>query len=199
MWDLLPMCSNIRQSEIENREGFTLVEILIAVAIAAIIVAVVHGSLWGVIRTVDDARERMELSQTARGVLWRMSNEISNAFFGRDMGFSGEEERDGSHRLRFNSTIEGFGDDQKDIKTVKYYVSDSVLYEEVDSVIFPLAEGVDSFFLQYFDGLDWEESWDSETRRKLPKMVEINLGLEGEIFTTAISIPLAIGGIGRKK
>ncbi len=196
MSDLLLMYPDSRRYanyEIRSR-GFTLIEILLAVAIIGIIVAVVYGSLWTVTQTVDDARERMELSQTARGVLWKITNEISNAFSGEEMYFTGVKSKPGSvdeNRLSFNSTVEGFGQEQKDIREIEYYLSRGVLYQEIDGVIFPVVENVDGFSLRYFDGVEWKESWDSKLRGKFPKMVEINLELGGKIFSTAVSIPVA--------
>ena len=189
----------IRDTRYEIRSrGFTLIEILLAVVIIGIIVAVVYGSLWTVTQTVDGARERMELSQTARGVLWKITNEISNAFSGEEMYFTGVKSKPGSvdeNRLSFNSTVEGFGQEQKDIREIEYYLSRGVLYQEIDGVIFPVVENVDGFSLRYFDGVEWKESWDSKLRGKFPKMVEINLELGGKIFSTAISIPVAGGHI----
>ena len=181
-------------SDKQRSRGFTLIEILLAVAIIGIIVAVVYGSVWTVTQTVGDVRERMELSQTARGVLWKITNEISNAFSGEETYFTGTIRKPGSvdeNRLSFNSTVEGFGQEQKDIRKIEYYLSRGVLYRAVDGVIFPVVENVDSFSLRYFDGTEWKESWDSKLRGKLPKMVEINLELGEKIFSTAVSIPVA--------
>ncbi len=177
--------------------GFTLVEILLAVAVLGIIVVMVYGSLWTVTRTVGDARERMELYQTARGLLWRMSSELSNAFVSEEMDFvalkSDKPNSTDTCRLSFSSTSGGFGQDGKDIGRIEYYLSEGILYKAVDGKTFPVVEDVDSFSLLYFDGGQWQESWDSKPGGKLPETVEMNLELKGEIFSTAVSIPLAAG------
>jgi general secretion pathway protein J len=183
----------------QRSAGFTLVEILLAVAILGIIVVMVYGSLWTVTRTVVDARERMELYQTARGFLWRMSGELSNAFVSEEIDFvavkSNEPNSADTYRLSFSSTTGGFGQDSKDIGRIEYYLSEGVLYKAVAGKTFPVVENVDSLSLRYFDGGQWRENWNSKPGSKLPKTVEINLELEGEIFSTAVSIPLA-GGAG---
>ncbi len=182
-------------SDGQRSAGFTLVEILLAVAILGIIVVMVYGSLWTVTRTVGDARERMELYQTARGLLWRMSGELSSAFVSEEMDFvavkSSELNSTDTCRLSFSSTTGGFGQDGKDIGRIEYYLSEGILYKAVDGKTFPVVEDVDSFSLRYFDGGQWQEGWDSKPGGKLPETVEMNLELEGEIFSTAVSIPLA--------
>jgi general secretion pathway protein J len=179
----------------QRSAGFTLVGILLAAAILGIIMAMICGSLWTVTRTVGDARERMELYQIARGFLWRMSGELSNAFVNEKADFvagkSNEFSSADTCRLSFSSTTGGFGKDTKDIGRIEYNLSEGVLYKAVEGMVFPVVEDVDSLGLRYFDGGQWRESWDSKPGGKLPKTVEINLELEGEMFSTAVSIPLA--------
>ena len=52
----------VRDTIDERRSaGFTLIEVIMAVAIIAIIAAMVYSSLWGVMNTIGDTREKMEL------------------------------------------------------------------------------------------------------------------------------------------
>ena len=173
--------------------GFTLVEVIIAIAIVGIIVTVVYGSLWGIMRTIGDARERTELVQTARGILWRMSEEVGNAFInernafaGSDVGFNDYD----SDSISFSSTSRASGPDQKGITGIEYYLSKETLFKSVEGRVFLITEGVDDFILSYFDGTDWRENWDSNLEGKLPKMVGINLWLGGESFSVTVSMPL---------
>ncbi len=182
----------------QRYSGFTLIEVLLAVAITGIIVGVVCGSLRGVMRTVEDARARAEICQTARGVLWRMSGEINNCIMGEDMEFVGESGGIGEADmlcLSFYSAGEGPGSEQSDVNRVEYRLSEGVLYKSISGIAFAVAEKVGGLKLRYFDGAEWQKSWDSEAREKLPVMVEMDFEIQGEFFSTAVSIPVAAGYI----
>jgi hypothetical protein len=164
-----------------------------AVAIIAIIAAMVYSSLWGVMNTIGDTREKMELCQTARSILWRMSGEISNAFINERNCFRGRDAESGdydSDSISLSSTAKGPGLNQKGISRIEYYLEKKTLIKSVDGGVSPIVKDVDDFNLSYFDGLNWVESWDSNLKGKLPKMVEINLWLKGEPFSVSVSLPL---------
>ena len=178
--------------------SFTLIEVLLAVAITGIIAGVIYSSLRGVMKTVEDARARMEISRTARGVLWSMSWEINNCIIGEYMEFVGESEGMGDADmlcLSFCSAGGGPGTEHSDVRQVEYGLSEKILYKSINGVVFAVAEKVDSLELRYFDGAEWQRDWDSEAREKLPLMVEIDIEIQGEFFSTAVSVPVAAGHI----
>ncbi len=173
--------------------GFTLVEVIMAVAIIGIIAAVVYSPLWGVMRTVRDTREKMELCQTARCILWKMSGEISNAFINERNNLTGCDAKSNDYdgdSISFSSTAKGSGPNQKGISRIEYYLDGKTLFKSLDGRVFPIVKDVDDFNLSYFDRLNWTESWDSSLRGKLPKMIEINLWLKGELFSVSVAVPV---------
>jgi type II secretion system protein J len=63
-----------------KKTGFTLIEILIAVAITVTIVSVVYGSYRAASSSAQACEEKMELSQKARAVLEQMVRQIRCAY-----------------------------------------------------------------------------------------------------------------------
>ncbi len=174
--------------------GFTLIEMIVAVAIVGIIAAVVYSSLWGVTRTIGDTREKMELHQAARCILWRMSEEISNAFINERNSFTGSDAESNyycdSDSISFISTSRASGPEQQGTCRIEYYIMEGTLFKSVDGTLSAIIEDADDLGLSYFDGTDWREDWDSNLEGRLPKMIEINLWLKGEPFSVTVSVPL---------
>ena len=177
----------------QRSSGFTLVEMIVAVAIVGIIAAVVYSSLWGVTRTIEDAREKMELHQAARYILWRMSEEISNAFINERNSFTGSDAESNdydSDSISFISTSKASGPEQQGTCRIEYYIVEETLFKSVDGTLSAIIEDADDLDLSYFDGTDWREDWDSNLEGRLPKMIEVNLWLKGEPFSVTVSVPL---------
>ena len=70
------------QSAIRNTQskGFTLLEVLLAMAILAIISTVIYGTFTATARNVEQAEESRDDTDLARTLITRLSDDISNAF-----------------------------------------------------------------------------------------------------------------------
>lgn len=62
-----------------NHRGFTLIEILIAVAILGIVLSTVYASYRGTFRIIHDARSDAEIYTMARNALDRMARDLQSA------------------------------------------------------------------------------------------------------------------------
>ena len=62
-----------------GEKGFTLLEILIAIFILAIIMAIVLGPFTGIMASSREAERKIDLYQTARSVMDIISADISSA------------------------------------------------------------------------------------------------------------------------
>jgi len=97
---------------IPNSKGFTLIEVLLAVAILAVLITVVYGSFSTASRNIQQAEERRDDTDLARALLSRMSDDIANAYVNTAMNsptlltiFFGkkEEVEGGEEKIRHDS------------------------------------------------------------------------------------------------
>ena len=185
----------------QKETGFTLIEILIAVAISAVILTIIYGSYAASIDTMDACRESTDINQMARLALGRISEDINCAlisstnerlqFVGKD-----SEELEGipMDTLGFTSTscLSLFrGAKEHRTCEIGYYIR-----QESDSDIFvllrreesppdeeplsggaslELAERIKGLDFEYYDGKEWLTQWNSKAREALPSAVKIAL------------------------
>jgi len=187
----------------KSRRGFTLIEVMLAILILAIMMSIVYGV---VVSTVSAARRVEEItaaSEIGPAILTRVRADLEAAFLPKEGEFflgirkpGGGMDRD---RIDFISSELAYGSENDveeprfhSINEVGYQVLESkkdpnygVLYRREDFFIDadPLKGGhlvemydrVKSFSLRYYDGQDWRTDWSSKTQKGLPKAVEIQL------------------------
>ena len=75
------------QSAIKNPQGkgFTLIEVLLAMAILAVIMAVVYGSFSTAGRNVEQAEAGRDETDLARTLLSKLTDDLTNAYFNQSM------------------------------------------------------------------------------------------------------------------
>ena len=203
LWNLLPMWRRAPElASPRQQSGFTLIEVMISLAILGIIVAILYGSFWTVSRSYDEMRDRLEVEQAGRFILENLNRELRSAYLSPDnesLVFEGlQDEVDGQPRdsIRFFSTAPawGKGDEEPELKELSYSLEASEtdpgvvhLYRRTASPSqeagqFPeidLGPYVQGLSLRYSDGEDAEvESWDSKAikgERRLPAAIQIDL------------------------
>jgi len=72
-------------SELGNRKGFTLLEVLIATAIMAGIVSVIYSSFFTASRNVEQAEKIRDESDLVRTLVAKLSSDIANAYVNTGM------------------------------------------------------------------------------------------------------------------
>ncbi|MCK5654771.1 MAG: prepilin-type N-terminal cleavage/methylation domain-containing protein [Candidatus Aureabacteria bacterium] len=187
-------------------EGFTLIELIIAVLIAALVVSAVYGSFQAGLNSWKNAQFKIELYQNARVALEQMSKEIRGGFISDKNSYYKFIGKDAAYRdrdadvLDFISTSSGLDG----LCEIGYFIND-----DLDSDVSNLERRCDSTpddeFLEggttdllamfvvglnfkYFDGEEWkdswvvdendeDESWEAEDRC-LPKAIEITLSIQ---------------------
>jgi type II secretion system protein J len=96
----------------QGEAGFTLVELLLALFLFALIAGVVFAAFAAVANGVEKGRQHIELYRVGRVALLRMAQEVEAAWpppIGSDTGFQGKKNADG-----------GTGHDRIDFLTVPY-------------------------------------------------------------------------------
>jgi general secretion pathway protein J len=97
------------KSEIRNGKGFTLIEVLLAMAILAVVITVVYGSFSTASRNIEQAEESRNDTDVARALLSRLSDDLANAYVNTPLAkttvFYGkmEETESGSEKFRHDS------------------------------------------------------------------------------------------------
>jgi general secretion pathway protein J len=92
--------------------GFTLIEVLIAIALLSLMGAMVFGSLMTTTQAMDAGRERSEREQTVRRVLRVIADEVSLSQRDKTFpwtGMNGTQDGQPSDTLAFLAMGEGVG------------------------------------------------------------------------------------------
>lgn len=180
-------------SPFKGHAGFTLVEILVAVALLGTVAAMVFGSLVTTTQAVEAGREHVAREQTVRKILRLMAEEI--AFSKRSLaypwvGMNGTQEGQPADTLAFlamshalststtkeSDTIRVVYTRERDrlirfVRTNLYTVTDTD--ETLDQM--ELADHVQAFNVRYYDDQNriWLDEW--PTAGTLPKAVLIEV------------------------
>ena len=185
---------------VEDEVGFTLLEVLLAMALFAIVVSVVYVSYSATFRTAHNLEARIAVAAKARIVMDRLLEDLESIYLGHEGFIKGERED-----LQFTSTAHLiFSKDQTpagrttigyrvvkgENNLLKLYRSDNPyrptdrneIVEENKNYL--LCDGLKSVQFTYISREDEEmEDWDSEEdndvsdsgSKKVPKMVQATL------------------------
>jgi prepilin-type N-terminal cleavage/methylation domain-containing protein len=184
--------------------GFTLIEMMLAIGVLALILAMLAGSFSAVAHSKVHAEGRLMVDREGRSLLWQMTKELRNAvqtpynlsnvgLFGNGRMGNGQpidtitvSTLSGGHRRALTGftpeTIVTYNLTPNPNNPGWYVLQRSqqsgLMTGAVSTQSMVLADNVLSVHIRYFDGQRWGESWDSSslTRgRQLPVAVAIQL------------------------
>jgi prepilin-type N-terminal cleavage/methylation domain-containing protein len=202
---------SLRRIIVTPRAGFTLVELMLAVALMGLIMAMVFGAFFAVIHSKTSGEINMTADEEGRAIIYQMGAELRGAVqtpvFSSAVLFIGEAHSAGgkaTDSVTF-ATLDVFhrrsliGAGAEEIVTYSLEPNsrasgEFVLARRQRSALLTSAQGahltppvvlsrrVRSLHLRYFDGKRWNESWNS---RHMPALQALPL---------AVSIELELAG-----
>ena len=176
------------------QRGFTLVEIMVAVAVAALLLS----TIYGVFQTVAGAKQRLDQEgenyHIARVIFDRLSRELRSAYFPAKGGrFEGGTNEQGETYLSFTTTastpLSGAGvgevsyllqldrDNPAGRKVLDRSERGLNSAEEV-SQSYRIASGIEQLTLRFYDDGTWLDQWPTSAQAKTPRAIEISLLME---------------------
>ena len=191
----------------QNERAFTLVEVLIALAILAMIVASTFTIFRSASKSWQKGETRSERYQNARSAISRINSEISQAVINSNplCKFAGDKNK--ASFVSFVSAEPGVFE----LSEVEFWLDgakkllmrnndldpdyDFTTYDHSDI----LSENVSELEFLYFDGAIWTDTWNSDPASGvgLPKAVKVKIKVEdkkakeGEIFEVIARIRTA--------
>ena len=186
---------SFRQAPRGSEGGFTLVEVLLAVSLVAMMATLVFGSLYVTTSAIDAARANSANEQIVRSTLRVMTDELSvgvGSATGPWIGINGQLGGQPADSVAFLTMGQFRGaESTKDTELVRIVYTregDRLLRfvrrnlygltdESLDQV--ELATKVKGFNLRYYDGKShlWLDEWDGRGRSGTPKAILIELTL----------------------
>ncbi len=192
--------------------GFTLLELLVAMAIMVILSAALYGTYFSVMRGRESAAAGMESRRELRGTLDQLRREIAGAYFtsaNKRLHFV-VEDRDSFGKptsiLNFTCIVRPRSSslpcsDQREVtyrvverdKKLVLTRQEKELYSDAKPAEYPQMEELEGFLVECSDdGKKWDKTW---VKQSLPKYVKVTIRLkEGDGFTSfsAIATPKVI-------
>jgi general secretion pathway protein J len=190
-----------------TRNGFTLLEVLIAVVLLGILTAALYGSYFSVFKARERAAEGMEARRELGTTLDLLRREIASSVFKpgsvplnqanpQDRLRFVVEDRDNfgkpASNLEFTTLAPPLAQTQREsgIVAVRYGIVEKnkqqiLTRKELDifqdfatAQAYPQMERISGFLVECYDGSKWLKSWDTELNHRQPAMVRITVQFE---------------------
>jgi prepilin-type N-terminal cleavage/methylation domain-containing protein len=220
------MKRSIRQVGSQFKSGFTLVEVMAAVTILALIASIAFVVVFGAVKRSRFIDSKLELETEAASIVRLMAEDIKSAYLkegvapyfeGKDV-FSRDTPTDSVALLTtavlpvspelYTGSVgeveyrveEG---ESGNMNLVRREESPAAAPFDEDGTTYEVTERLKSLELTYSDGEDWFDEWDSRSEtsfagKKLPKKVRIELTLQDrEMEVTHRTIVAPVMAVGR--
>lgn len=181
----------------KRSDGFTLIEVLIAVSLTAIVLTAIYGVFTAVFTARQQVLAESEPAQIGRVLFERLGRELRGAWIPASGSkfFLATTDRDGRPEFRFataSTTLAATG--RGGMAALRYGLqpmlegpSDRLylvrseepyhLRERLDSGSYPLTGNVKSILWRFYGVNGWVEKWSGEDNNTLPQLVELTITL----------------------
>ena len=197
------VCGGTRVFQRAARRGFTLLEVLVAIALTMVITAALYGSLYIGVRASRNATAAIQPARTAALTLELLRQDFDAAlqpkgvFAGPFQGNDGSSSGPASDALTFYtaSNLPRDGEVGGDLRKVELYLNTPpndtapALYRRLTANLLAsqqpvvheqvLCRRVKALNLNYYDGTQWQPAWDSTANNNvLPAAVQVIVEFE---------------------
>lgn len=195
-----------------DERGFTLLELLIALSLLAVLAAALYGTFFSLTKGREAATVAMEKRREIASTIDLLRRELRGALYHKgDTRFRFVvEDRDSFSRPASNLDFTAFTvpqedrgpfSDQAEIRYTSLEKDGKLLlarqekdlYALSDAVPYPQVTEMEGFLVECFNGDKWVKSWDTTLNGTLPKAVRITLTVkngEEKIAYTAVVTPM---------
>jgi len=177
-----------------KESGFTVIEIMIAVALSALLLTIVYGTYFSINRSIDAATEDQDALETGRILLELIKKDIRGINLDRS-GLVGKNDvvEDGSLGQIEFVTSAGLPTDPLKLRRIGYALItndrgekifikrvSTDLSDPLDSSasapqVFEVSRIIKRFQLEFYNGTDWTAAWDSDTAGAFPKQIRVTI------------------------
>lgn len=214
---MMPVRTRIRVMDTNN--GFTLMEVLIAIAILAIVLSTVYESFVQTRKAIGKTEASIEELRGVRAAFSRIMQDISMAFLVKDNDstfFTGKDDysegypSDSIDFTSYGNRIRNKDAKESDQAEIGYYLKrgnegGAVLMKRIKKRIdaspgyggdsFEITEDIVGINFRYLDNDSWVDSWDSSVNKTIPQAVEITIIVKDssgneKTFKSIAEIPL---------
>ena len=188
---------------VNNRRGFTLLELLIGLAIATLIIAAAYTTLFSLNRAQDAASQGMEQRRVLRSTLDMLRRELASLryfpddkrlrfvvedrdYFGKPAStltcstLAAPTPAPVSDQLRVRYRIDS---SQERLTLTK--ASQDLLLDGDEPKAYPLLDELEGFLVECSDGNRWLKTWDTELTKSVPKLIRVTITLREAGHTVA--------------
>jgi len=197
-----------------SRAGFTLLELLIALVLLAMLMTALYGSYFSVVKARERAAEGMEARRELGATFDLLRREIASSLYNRNdkrLHFV-VEDRDNFGKptsnlelttltpVRSDRELRNTGTSESGIRVVRYELIEKnkkiILARREQDLFFdfqaakpyPQMEHISSFLVECYDGSKWVKSWDTALNTKLPKLVRVTVQFDENGTTEEFSV-----------
>ena len=180
-----------------RRKGFTLIEILLAVAIFSVISAALYSTFFLSQRAVDAVDDSLQRLQESRAIIDTLTREIESALVPADPARTATgyyvfklSDRDFYGRQASELTLTCFSPRVNGLSKIHYDVVESdgklslrksiasAFASKAEPAPLELMEDVESFTIEVKYGDTWVKTWDSAMTKKIPDEVRVSLTMK---------------------
>ncbi len=202
------------------RRAFTLIELVLAMAACAVLLAAIFGVFSKAVHLRDDTTERARETRVRARAAGILRNDLRNALVsGGTLAATLEGSQKGASGsfpgyLTFTTTTTPDVNDipDPDVQAVEYYiVTDPAATDQRAGLLVraynrnllaptteeateePLLAGVESMEVSFYDGTSWQESWEVTTEAKtLPEAVRVRIQPARQTASASVPAPIEV-------